>query len=73
MGKDTMHNINAETVTLKISRAHVIRLLQACTAVSQMFPEDKESSREMWQKIREEVKDQLGIHDLKAILKGWRE
>lgn len=71
--KDSMHIINNETVTLKISRAHVIRLLQACTAVADSFPDDKESSREMWQKIREEVKDQLGTHDLKAISKGWRE
>lgn len=52
MAKDTMHIINNETVTLKISRGHVIRLLQACTAVSEMFPEDKESSREMWLKIK---------------------
>lgn len=72
MAKDTMHVINNETVTLKISRGHVIRLMQACTAVSEMFPEDKESSAQMWQKIREEVKEQLGIHDLKALEKGWR-
>ena len=71
--KDKMHVINNETVTLKISRAHVIRLMQACTAVSDMFPDDKENSRKMWEKIREEVKEQLGIHDLKALEKGWRE
>ena len=50
MAKDTMHVINNETVALKISRGHVIRLMQACTAVSEMFPEDKESSAQMWQK-----------------------
>lgn len=71
--KDNMHIINNETVTLKIRRAHVIRLMQACTAVSDMFPDDKENSRKMWEKIREEVKEQLGIHDLKALEKGWRE
>lgn len=66
-----MHNVNQETVTLKLSRSEVIRLCMACTAIAGANVPD--STAIMWANIHDKVRDQLEAHDKKAVEKGWRE
>lgn len=69
MAKDTMHVINNEIVSVKLKRSDVVALLIACNGIIACNGES--SSR--YARIYESLHEQLGIHDLKAIEKGWGE
>jgi hypothetical protein len=71
--KDTMHYINAETVTLKLSRADVCRLCIACIALADSLDrEGKHEDAKHWRERRDRIAQQRDEHDKKAEAKGWR-
>lgn len=71
--KDTMHSVNAEIVTLKISRADVCRLCLACLAMANALDgEGKHKDADHWRERRDRIAAQREAHDKNAEAKGWR-